>query len=421
MHHPTKILPGMKKWRHSRIGGIGGNGRGRPGYGIIPTNGQQNVIISDHNTSNQNHGLVEVLEGSSRIVEDLEEGSMNFVRNPDESDIVGSNLIISPRPHKPRGRPPGSGKKFRKNGIQPGLSQKSIQPSPHFQVTPQSSSQPHETTSDSTPRKKGRPAGSKNRTKPENTGNLPATAPTVTHPMASDNIPLRPSGLRNIVSPDGIAVVIDPHPHSTGFDVNEKKRKIISKEPRKKSKPSSMQFSEPNFKIYKCFWKNCFYELHNLETLQKHVRKHRDEFGAGPFPCLWENCNVTQLSAPEPFEFESDAAWDRHMKKHVDRYAWEFGDGPSTHPSGRSSSPSSTLSFSSTNPHSPTLPDTDVSDYLSDSQGRRVTPLVTADSTAPPDPLPFSAGKRAARAYHKAHGNITDAQKAKAEADSANA
>lgn len=53
--------------------------------------------------------------------------------------------------------------------------------------------------------------------------------------------------------------------------------------------------------------------------------------------------------------------------------------------------------------------------YLSDSQGRQVTPL--ARTQGPPDPLPAGSGPSPTRAYHKAHGNVTEHQKTQAELD----
>lgn len=143
---------------------------------------------------------------------------------------------------------------------------------------------------------------------------------------------------------DGVAVVIEYR--SSG--IGNEKRKSVSNEPwpRKKEKPS-IHPSTPSYKVYRCLWKNCPYELHNLENLRKHVRKHRDDLDDGPYPCLWADCgrstvlkyqedeNMGEKDVLKPLEFESDTAWERHVnKKHVDQYAWEFGDGPSAHPSG---------------------------------------------------------------------------------------
>lgn len=61
-----------------------------------------------------------------------------------------------------------------------------------------------------------------------------------------------------------------------------------------------------------------------------------------------------------------------------------------------------------------TSADAEASDFLSDSQGRRLTPRISANSTAPADPLPLSSSRKTARIYHKAHGNRTEAEKAKA-------
>lgn len=58
------------------------------------------------------------------------------------------------------------------------------------------------------------------------------------------------------------------------------------------------------------------------------------------------------------------------------------------------------------------LTDAEASDYLSDSRGRQVTPV--ARTTGPSDPMTLSTGRRTARAYHKAHGNATEAEKARA-------
>lgn len=54
--------------------------------------------------------------------------------------------------------------------------------------------------------------------------------------------------------------------------------------------------------------------------------------------------------------------------------------------------------------------------YLMDPNGRSITPITL--TTGRPDPLPLHAGRGPTRAYHKAHGNITPAQKAQAERES---
>jgi hypothetical protein len=55
-------------------------------------------------------------------------------------------------------------------------------------------------------------------------------------------------------------------------------------------------------------------------------------------------------------------------------------------------------------------------DYLKDAHGNQVTPI--ALTSGRPDPLPLYAGRGPTRAYHKAHGNITPEEKARAERES---
>lgn len=132
---------------------------------------------------------------------------------------------------------------------------------------------------------------------------------------------------------------------------------------------------------------------------------HRENMGKGPFPCLWTDCGRSQVSIHEksednrrgkgkekeerqPLQFGSEAAWDRHMDgRHLDRFAWELGDGPSTHGS-----------------------DAEVSDYLSDSQGRQTTPI--AGTSGRPDPLFLASAPKNVRQYHRAQGNQTELEKA---------
>ena len=146
--------------------------------------------------------------------------------------------------------------------------------------------------------------------------------------------PARPSGLRNqipLTSP--FAVVIPQRPPGL-IELSE------SSQPRKSKKVK--RSPPPKYQIYKCRWKDCKGELHNLETLRKHVRNHIDELD-GDLKCFWSRCGTTKIagtstdaSALQPLSFKSETAWERHMDgRHLDHYAWELGDGPSTHPSGK--------------------------------------------------------------------------------------
>ena len=213
----------------------------------------------------------------------------------------------------------------------PGEAQEKIRPSSRPQQASPGEPQP---------RRNERP---RDRAQPETSGSSQAKTPS--RPRPSDAVPLRPSGLRNMMPSDGVAVVIETRPAGIR---NEKKGNSATREPwRREQEKPSINPSTPSYKVYKCLWKKCPYQLHNLENLRKHVRKHREEFDNGPFPCLWADCgrstalvgqrdeSAVEREELKPVEFGSDTAWENHVNlKHIDRYAWAFGDGPSAHPSG---------------------------------------------------------------------------------------
>jgi hypothetical protein len=96
----------------------------------------------------------------------------------------------------------------------------------------------------------------------------------------------------------------------------------------------------PQYQSFKCKWQNCKAELHNLETLQKHVFKvHKKETLRNTLECLWDSCGkeVTSfdpmsnmsIERHTPHAFEAENAWRQHIQQnHFDPLAWEQGDGP---------------------------------------------------------------------------------------------
>ncbi|KAL5359911.1 hypothetical protein BJX96DRAFT_63762 [Aspergillus floccosus] len=73
------------------------------------------------------------------------------------------------------------------------------------------------------------------------------------------------------------------------------------------------------YPVYRCYWRNCCAELHNLEMLKKHIgRTHVPH----TLVCEWRDCTVTHnMPAVELL---------RHVKKeHIEPIAWKLGDGPS--------------------------------------------------------------------------------------------
>ncbi|KAL9611590.1 MAG: hypothetical protein Q9167_003779 [Letrouitia subvulpina] len=249
-------------------------------------------------------------------------------------------------------------------------------------------------TTPSDTRRRGRPPGAKNKysRKSDSSVNTTIQVSVPSRPRV-DTTPARPSGLRNMVTPlvpsDGIAVMVPSPSPSKPYQGSQQPARAAA------STKRSSQPSAPIHRVYKCHWKDCPAELHNLETLRKHVRRHRDAFDDPPYPCLWEGCRAGRTmngEEPRPLEFQTDASWNEHLNgQHIEHYAWLLGDGP----------------------HTPRSSDTEASDCLSDSKGRQMTPVVggSGGSGDSPDPLPLLSKRRA---YHKTHGHITEREKAEA-------
>ena len=145
-------------------------------------------------------------------------------------------------------------------------------------------------------------------------------------PRFTPTTPSRPNDLGNPISimtpTDGIAVIIPSRspsvviatPQAFGGKIRSKKTKELS---------SSTQSSAPSYTISRCHWENCPAELHNLETLRKHVRKHRQAVD-GVFPCLWADCsdssnpisnNMQNEDAQHRrLKFKTDAEWVQHVE-----------------------------------------------------------------------------------------------------------
>ena len=183
-----------------------------------------------------------------------------------------------------RGRPPGPGRIFR-------------------------------TPMDAGPRRRGRPFGSTN----------------------------KPSSLRKSHVPpeDGLRVFVEPSPAKesscvkTYLDPNDVDdeaeggagyhERASSKRPKRWSEDSPPQPSSPVYHVYACEWGSCCAELHNLETLRKHVFKlHANK--TGEYACRWQGCEEEDDDAMESVE-----ALKGHLEKaHFVPLAWRLGDGPRT-------------------------------------------------------------------------------------------
>lgn len=212
------------------------------------------------------------------------------------------------------------------------------------------------------PKKKGRPVGWRKAIH----GSVAAqTRPAANgHTGPFEHQPMQPSSLRNVRTGGDEPIRIDSRSPSAAHRI-------------------------PQFQSYKCKWQNCSAQLHNLETLKKHVFKvHRKETQGNTFDCLWGDCGkeVTNhdpttnfmIEKHTPYSFDLESSWRSHIQQnHFDPLSWELGDGPAGGLSGNEDwvirtwfHPASDLSLDA---H-------DFEAYLSDAQGRRVTPRITIDA-----------------------------------------
>lgn len=132
-----------------------------------------------------------------------------------------------------------------------------------------------------------------------------------------------------------------PHPSSL------RNVHIAGQEPiRIDSRSPSVANRVPRFQSYKCKWLNCTAELHNLDTLRKHVFKvHRKETPLNTLECLWGDCGkeVTnfdpntnmRIEKHTPYAFDLESNWKGHIQQnHFEPLSWELGDGPASGLSG---------------------------------------------------------------------------------------
>jgi hypothetical protein len=112
---------------------------------------------------------------------------------------------------------------------------------------------------------------------------------------------------------------------------------------RQQSQPKSDRDSlqEPHYQVYACGWDGCRAELHNLDTLKKHViRLHGKPSADDDFECEWAYCNLAGTTTDhrgrqqkrddqESARFATIEQWVQHIDKaHLQPVAWKLGDGP---------------------------------------------------------------------------------------------
>ncbi|KAL7930090.1 hypothetical protein V8C35DRAFT_314085 [Trichoderma chlorosporum] len=109
-----------------------------------------------------------------------------------------------------------------------------------------------------------------------------------------------------------------------------------------------------SFAAFLCEWSGCKAELHNLDTLRRHVSVVHCR--KPPLVCRWGNC----AQSPSLDQFPSAPSLRAHIEKaHLVPFSWHIGDGPQNYgaPNQR-------------------LKEEEIPDYLKDDQGNQVTPSI---------------------------------------------
>ncbi|KAL7823513.1 hypothetical protein V8C26DRAFT_386752 [Trichoderma gracile] len=116
---------------------------------------------------------------------------------------------------------------------------------------------------------------------------------------------------------------------------------------------------QTSFVAFLCEWSGCKAELHNLDTLRRHVHVVHCR-RAAPYVCRWGTCAQTSASS-EGEEFPDEPSLQEHVEEaHLVPFSWHVGDGPRN----------------SGGPVKHPLEDDEIPGYLKDEQGNQVTPSV---------------------------------------------
>lgn len=142
--------------------------------------------------------------------------------------------------------------------------------------------------------------------------------------------------------------------NAVNYAVKQRRR---GRPPRKPSPMPQEIFAglQPRYVPFLCEWKGCPAELHNAETLRRHVYvvHGRSEV----LECRWAKCGE---AAPCP-TFSSRERFERHVEeRHLVPFTWHLGDGY-----GNGLGPAEVMGGSDSVP-----------DYLLDENGQQVTPSV---------------------------------------------
>ncbi|KAM0244376.1 hypothetical protein ACHAP5_006283 [Fusarium lateritium] len=158
-------------------------------------------------------------------------------------------------------------------------------------------------------------------------------------------------GLPSTAAASRQARQVKSRPHPNGF-------------PKRRGRPPKLPSPPPRTIYYNvdapfipflCEWRDCKAELHNLDTLRRHVYIVHGE----SIRCLWGKCGHREDSA----DFEDDEGFKEHVEEaHLVPFSWHVGDGPNN--------------LKDRDLPKDVAEKDEVPDYLKDEHGNQVTPSI---------------------------------------------
>ncbi|KAG6036633.1 hypothetical protein E4U41_005602 [Claviceps citrina] len=156
-------------------------------------------------------------------------------------------------------------------------------------------------------------------------------------------------------------------------------RRRVGRPPRQPS-PSPRELyhrASTHFLAFLCEWSGCRAELHNLDTLRRHVQvvhgggrgrgRHRHTHGMPSTTCRWGQCRTGG--------FASAREWHAHLEQeHFVPFQWHVGDGP-RNTSGHLPAAAGRLLTTDGPPQGPPQEEP-LPDYLMGPDGQQVTPSI---------------------------------------------
>ncbi|KKY28551.1 hypothetical protein UCRPC4_g00540 [Phaeomoniella chlamydospora] len=192
-----------------------------------------------------------------------------------------------------------------------------------------------------------------------------------------------------------------------------------NKQPPTKGPIVSINVSEPapEFPTFRCEWRACLVDLHNLAKLRKHVAQvHKPLGDADKHECWWRRCPYIQRDPVDDTlqtkQFDTKEEWIAHVEhEHLSPIARKLGDGPSDKHVGKATTPNPDFSRFAydtklASAKHPQIIEQQRKQFTSDRNGRRVTPIssIQSNKDLPTDPVTLPAEEPGLfRTYIKTH------------------